>query len=579
MTPTFAAALLRALQAGRNLGPRGMPVTEERVTAALEAGFIEVNGRRIPVTGHGARGLRPGQKVAVAWQRGQPTVAIRHSARRTGPVSPQPQLAGKIVEELIRAPAEESSSAVDIWFRNGVAMGRLGINTTLGVSNVNLGANAWGLTHQHMAVGYPPDHWAVFTLGAQDGTPRDPDRIVDDVPIATLERDYNLRASTAVLGQYTTIYSSGTVTYNPTIVVGTLFDAPFGQPGYESVDTTVAYFGSVTDSMVDERGHLLLSIALGVSYLRFSVGFTLGATIPYIVDLTDDVVLYDGSIQCPALFGVPALDPKLINLDMLPTTEPPSVKVSLPNPSYNLYFLHADAGAVTLIAGASYVWTRLGLAAGEPPFSPPASMVKVHTPSTSILIQPYTLATGLLPSGPTDGIRFVHGLSAEYVFWFPFHRDGGASALTDSLPSPFGLSASGLVSMTRFVDPITTVPVATNLDAFFTPGLLFLEPTALYNTTNSNEDGHYFVEFLDPNGDVILDLAAGLVPDTRPGTEGGFLLDVPEEFAFVQAYLDDQSAPSPFFDYSGAEFTDSVLTGLTDYQLIPDLVAVRELPI
>jgi hypothetical protein len=82
VTPTLGAAFTKAIEAGRNLGPRGMPVTLERVAHVFEDARIEVLGVRIPVVGAGLRGLRAGDQVAVSWQRGRPFAPSRRARGR-----------------------------------------------------------------------------------------------------------------------------------------------------------------------------------------------------------------------------------------------------------------------------------------------------------------------------------------------------------------------------------------------------------------------------------------------------------------------------------------------------------------
>ena len=558
MNPTFAAALLRALQAGRNLGPRGMPVTEERVTAALEAGFIEVNGRRIPVTGHGARGLRPGAKVAVAWQRGQPTVAIRHSARRTGPVSPSPRRLQGIVEELINAPVTAGSAIRDIWFRNDTVLGRLQINTTA----TTYDSPRWGLSRQHILVQRSLRQYAVFTIE------RDPEQVLTDLPVATLEREYDVGASTIVLGQYTTVYSG--FTFNPPIVLGTLVSPP--QPSYNSGDGGVQYFGNITDAIVDDRGHLLISVTVVVRYFVFTQPFW-ATLIPYIVDMTDSVVLFDGVVECPALFGVTAHSPQSIqlNLPALPNTGTPNFMLLDPFPMYDLFFLNAADGELTLIAGAAYHWEAYDASSH---LSNAKSMAMVRTPTSSLVILPLTTGTGT--STPSEKVLVVPGRSDEYVFWVPHHVPGGqGTTLARSLSAVLGTTTSG-VNMTRFVDPTDTVAVSADVDTFFAPRLLLLDPTALYNTTDANDEtGHFFVEFLEADGDLALNAAASGFPvqDARPGETGGFLLEYPDDLRFIQTYLDGWT--------EGEDPLDAflLLDVFTAYQVILDASVVPELPI
>jgi hypothetical protein len=142
VTPTLGAAFTKAIEGGRNLGPRGMPVTLERVAHVFEDGRIEVRGVRIPVVGAGLRGLRAGDQVAVSWQRGQPVAAIRHSARRSTPVTPSPRRAAPVVEEIFIAERPDDELD-DVWFRNGDQCVPLHMET-FGLVNNDLSTVRWG---------------------------------------------------------------------------------------------------------------------------------------------------------------------------------------------------------------------------------------------------------------------------------------------------------------------------------------------------------------------------------------------------------------------------------------------------
>jgi hypothetical protein len=548
--PTLGAAFTHALEAGRNLGPRGMPVTLERVTQVFEDGRVEVKGVRIPITGGGgARGVRAGQMIAVSWQRGQPVVAIRHSARRTGPVSPQPRVGGGVVEELIYAPIQQGNSTRDNWFRNDTVLGRL--HTALG------GQAKWGLSRSHFftttfgvhtepIVFYQIYH--VYTIGAPDGTPRTPDQVLTDVPTATLVASYDISQSPITLGTYTTMYTSlgDPVIYNPPVVLGTLFTDE-----YNSGDGFMLYRGVVEDAMIDERGHLLVALKVIIFYNHDFAAFQV-SHVPYVVDLTDGVVIFDGLTQAPALFGVTAINPTLVDLDNLPENVPYAI--------YEMQFCHAAVGDVSLIMSAWYHGA-----------GPSQRKWMIRTPTTSLVLQDLT-ATFM-------GIYYVGGLSEGYAFWVPFPKttdtgDGLFPFLPVNVIPPGAIATLG-VNMTRFNEPSDTVQVSADLDSFFTPRLILLDPTAFYNTTDDNDTGHFFVEFLEANGDIALDTAAAGFPlrDTRPNEKAGFLLEYPEDLAFIEAYLAAISEGETPVDAFGK------LTGVTSYQLILDTTVAGELPI
>jgi hypothetical protein len=185
-TPTLGAAFTKAIEAGRNLGPRGMPVTLERVAHVFGDARIEVLGVRIPVVGAGLRGLRAGDQVAVSWQRGQPVAAIRHSARRSTPVTPSPRLTTGVVEELFRA-ARPDDGVFDVWFRNFDQCIPLRIDAH-GVSPV--GSPRWGPNNNWFYVtSFEPitfsPRWCVFRIDRDEGTTFPPgESIVDRISLA-----------------------------------------------------------------------------------------------------------------------------------------------------------------------------------------------------------------------------------------------------------------------------------------------------------------------------------------------------------------------------------------------------------
>jgi hypothetical protein len=564
VTPTLGAAFTKAIEVGRNLGPRGMPVTLERVDHVFEDSRIEVLGVRIPVVGAGLRGLRAGDKVAVSWQAGRPVAAIRHSARRSGAVTPNPRLQGALVEELIYAPAANGSSERDYWFRNGTLLNRLGVSTALG-TNPSAAHNTWGLDRIHfVARSFAPfasvPIYHVFVLEA-DGSARTPDQIITTEPTASLVRSYDPRDSTLALGTFTTIYGGGTFTHIQPVILG-----PLLATGYSSGDGAVKFVGVIDDYLLDDRGHLLLSLRLVIIYFYDSVLPNWGTTRPYIVDLTDNLILYNGTTDIVAAFGVTVHNPVLINLDTLPRTPAPPPQGQLLDPfgQYGLFFLTARDGVLTLLAGAGFQWAVSAPAgAANPPLFNMATQFGILGPTGFQELRPFTFGTSTL--GATDGIYFI-GSNEDYLCWLPFSGVGGLQTHL-----PFGAIAAE-VRMTKFTAPVDEEAVG-SVAAWFAPQLRLLEPDALYDTRDSNEIGHAFVAFQGELGAIELDADT---PDFPPresrGPESGFLLDYPEANAFIPAFLADT--------IGGLNATDAyaALVDVTDYQLILD-TAANELPV
>src|SRR4030095_14388970 len=177
--PTLGDAFTRAIEAGRNLGPRGMPVTMERISHVTEDGRVEVLGVRIPVIGAGLRGLRAGDEVAVSWQAGKPPAAIRHSARRSTPVTPSPRL-GTAVEELFIA-TNTTSGLVEVWFRNDQQVTNLELRVHMDADPVYV---KWATRSDGFVVATAAHHYYICTLS------RTADQILRaPQPSATVVRD------------------------------------------------------------------------------------------------------------------------------------------------------------------------------------------------------------------------------------------------------------------------------------------------------------------------------------------------------------------------------------------------------
>lgn len=133
MVPTLSEAFRRAIAKGRNLAPNGQALTLERIVQIYGNGQVQVSCQAygpavIPVTGEGLRTLRAGQKVAVAWEKGRPVVAIAHTAKRSGAPVPLPRTPEPLIEVLFIAGPP---GAREIYFRNDQQVTALGIRPQL----------------------------------------------------------------------------------------------------------------------------------------------------------------------------------------------------------------------------------------------------------------------------------------------------------------------------------------------------------------------------------------------------------------------------------------------------------------
>lgn len=320
MQPTLGAALTHALEAGRNLGPRGMPVTLERVTQVFEDGRVEVNGTRIPIAGSGgARGVRAGQMIAVSWQHDQPVVAIRHSARRTGPVSPQPRLSEPLVEELWIAP-RPGDGVTDVWFRNydqcvPLQLDRFGIVPTEVV---------WGPTNDRLLVQsggiilntVPIQHTIKYHVMKFQREPFTPFRRGDDAAaFLALERTEDLAASTLVVASLGGLGDGVESISGAALGPHEVKYAPSAFPGVFNI---VWAFAGNPSPTLDDEGNVILTWSISSS------GGASGGAFQYfqliyrgtvIVDNTRQLILLDtwSSIAALAELGAGLTPPTAIN--------------------------------------------------------------------------------------------------------------------------------------------------------------------------------------------------------------------------------------------------------------------------
>jgi hypothetical protein len=547
--PPFTVGAANYIEA---LADRKRKQTLEVIQAVRSDGWVRVVNTWVPVTGKVQ--LRARQTVAVMWRDGIPQVAMMNQGRRGGGDIPPTEVGAPLVEELIRAPESKGATTHDLWFRNGTILSRLRVAAALAASPSDV-RNAWGLDRTHFLVRHfvpiLQPRYSVFRLN-DGGTARNPTKVITTAPTASLVQTYNPRTSTIVLGTFTTIYAGGGSIFAPSVVLGPLLTT-----GYSSGDGGVRFTGIMDDQVVDDRGHLLLSVRVGIIYFYDSVLPNWTTSRPYIVDLTDNTILYNGASLIAGQFGVTVHNPVSINLDTLPKT--PQNQVIDPFGDYRLLFVTARNGTVTLMAGALFRWAVAPPGGpGAPPLHNVATQFLIFGPAGIFPVRAFAFGTDTLNG--TEGIYFIGGPSDDYVLWVVYQ--GPQPGLQTFLP--FGAVASA-VSMANFTAPSDTKNVGTPV-AWFPAQLRLLRPDGLYDALDSNQTGHFFVAFQGEGGAITLDAATPGFPPR--GTQGdpaaGVLLDYNSETAFIRKFLEDQVAGLDAID------AYTTLVDFTAFQVILD---------
>jgi hypothetical protein len=318
--PTLGAAFQRAIEAGRNLGPRGMPVTLERASRVLEDGRVEVLGTLIPVTGAGARGLRAGDMVAVSWQKGKPVVAIRHSARRSGPVTPSPRLTEPLVEELFVAVRPEDG-VLDLWFRNfdqcvPLHLERFGI--------VSPSGGVWSPANDRFAVGGAvPNVSYIMKFRREPYTPFAPGDSAAD--LLELERTENLSTNTMTVA---TVQGEALTPAHPnsTALLGASPREFLSYRGgcLDADGNVIVFYVLRARVKVSWAATPVLPPGFGIAFALATMGTIEGELdYPIVIDATNRVVLLS-AFDHPALFA--GIWPDLVDYNALD----PSVGMLVP---------------------------------------------------------------------------------------------------------------------------------------------------------------------------------------------------------------------------------------------------------
>jgi len=287
--PTLGAAFNLSIEAGRGLGPGGMPCTMERITNVHADGKVEVLGVLVPVAGN-MQGLRAGDEVAVGWQKHRPVVAIRHTARRSGVFPPQPQAGQPLIEELFIATRPDDGVA-DVYFRNYDQVTPLKVDTTLGMNAALIDELRWGPANDRFfiridnfvhIIKFDREPFTAFPPATDAATAYTRERIEDTtakaIPLVTLAYDGQSNpAALPVTTQPGTGYALTIVDYqldtNGALILSYrlttgVFVLPAATPG-----------GTFTSSLVSFPGQ---------------VGIDGGFTYPMVVDYTNSAVLFDG---------------------------------------------------------------------------------------------------------------------------------------------------------------------------------------------------------------------------------------------------------------------------------------------
>lgn len=293
MVPTLSEAFRRAISKGRNLAPNGEALTLERIVQMYGNGQVQVSCRDwgpavIPVTGEGLRTLRAGQKVAVAWEKGRPVVAIAHTAKRSGAPVPLPRPTAPLVEDLFIA-TRPSDGVTDVFFRNFDDVTALRLDRflpTAGFSTLR-----WGPLNDRFFV-QEGSLYHIFKLDREPDEPFAPG--ADPSDGITLERTENVATNTTVLASGT---SGGDITPQT--------------PGTIRISVCLAVDGSLIGSFTIGAIHPAANVWANVPGPNFTSSgtspftattFAGGGRWPVLADLTHGVVLLSGYAN-PELFG------------------------------------------------------------------------------------------------------------------------------------------------------------------------------------------------------------------------------------------------------------------------------------
>lgn len=444
-TPTLPEAFRRSMVKGRNLSPQGLPVTVERITQLIGDGQVEVLGVRIPVTGLGARGLRAGAQVAVAWQRGRPLVALAHTARRSGAPVPLPRPTAPLVEELFIGTRPEDG-VKDVFFRNFDAVTPLRLDRfllTAGFSTVR-----WGPLNDRFVVQAASVH--VFKFDREPDEPLDAGE--DPSDLVALERTEDLSTNTTVLA---VVPGVGNVTPQDTLRV-------------QRISVSLAVDGSLIGSFRLHEIHPFNAVWANIPAPNFATDpinantFPAGGEWPIIADLTNRVVLFSGYADHGAL---------LPSWDMFDPNTPTNTSVfdgkSLAIPVGDAFFR-----SITWVSANSFVTPV------DPPFEGHTEVIATwqfgysETPSRIIAFAEPILVLGA-DVEPNERIRglvawtqrqfLVHvGQTFDIANWPGFISFSGQSGYFPVSPTPpfpvtpqtGALARAALLSVTRDLYPL-----------------------------------------------------------------------------------------------------------------------------
>src|SRR5262245_5040128 len=237
------------------------------------------------------QGLRAGDTVGVAWAKGRPLVAIRHTARRSGVVPPLPQVGQPVVEELFIATRPQDG-VVDVYFRNYDQVTPLRVPERLGIAGAAIDEVRWGPANDRFFI--------------RDG---------NVVYVCKLDREpfTAFRPAANAATSYTLERTENTTTKSIPLVT-LAFD---GQSNPASLPVTTqpgtGYALTIVDYQLDTSGALILTYRLTVgafalpgnlpadstfvaSLVNFGgqPGIDGGYSYPMVVDYTNSVVLLDG---------------------------------------------------------------------------------------------------------------------------------------------------------------------------------------------------------------------------------------------------------------------------------------------
>jgi hypothetical protein len=322
MRPRISVAFRRA-KARQPPQNRGGFVADCLVTGSVAGGLwtvapagdvVEAGGLGQGYTVRAVNPLFKGKvgDVVQVWhdERRWPRYILNVSARRGAPMDQIP-VGGGIVEELFVGTRE---GQVDVYFRNDQVVKALGVRALVGGNPETV---QWGQTPEYFLVGRGSTRYVIKLK-------RNPAKVLGAAaPVASLFGTVPLDPNALVVSSYAFTYSDSpsgaqSFTVSPTVADCFNFNTLFFSTGNMLTSIVVDPSGR-PGLQVDERGHLIATFQLVLTFVGYATGFSapfVGVFNPKNVpwqdtvvwDLTTSTKLYDSKLTGAADFpGLPAI--------------------------------------------------------------------------------------------------------------------------------------------------------------------------------------------------------------------------------------------------------------------------------